>query len=131
MSRLTGRPEIVKAAVESIAFQITDVLNAMIGDSGMNIKELRVDGGATNNKYLMQFQSDLAGVPVQVPGIEELSASGVAYLSGIAADLYDKAGVFKGISYETYEPGMDEQKKQTKYAAWRQAVELVLGSAKE
>lgn len=131
MSRLTGRPEIVKAAVESIAFQIADVLSAMEADSDIDIKELRVDGGPTKNSYLMQFQSDLAGVPVQVPNMEELSASGVACLAGIAADIYDKRGIFKGISYETYKPKMDERKKQAKYAAWRQALELVLGKVPE
>lgn len=129
MSRLTGKPEIVKAAVESIAFQITDVLNAMKADSGIDIKELRVDGGPTNNKYLMQFQSDVAGACVQVSGTEELSAAGAAYLAGIAAELYNKDEIFEGISYNTYEPEMDELRKNAKYTAWRQAVGLVLGSA--
>ena len=94
ITRTTGRAEIVRAGLESIAYQITDVVNAMSEESGIKIQELRVDGGPTRNKYLMQFQSDIADVTVQVPSAEELSGIGAAYAAGIAAGIFDREKVF-------------------------------------
>lgn len=94
MSRITGRNELIKAALDSIALQIQAVLEAMEKDSGMEIREVRVDGGPTRNAYLMQAQSDLSGLRVAVAETEELSALGAAYLAGIGAGLYRKETLF-------------------------------------
>ncbi len=124
MSRTTGRREIVRAALDSIAFQITDVLKAMEQDSGCQLGSLRVDGGPTGNAYLMQVQSDLAEVTVHVSGQEELSAIGAAYLAGIRAGLYQKEKLFAGMQYRQYEPAMPQETREEKYAAWRRAVKM-------
>ena len=126
MSRTTGQPEIVKAAVESIAFQVSDVLKAMRRDSGEVIKELRVDGGPTKNRYLMQFESDIARQKICVSKQEELSAIGVAYMAGIAAGVYDKDKVFSNISYEIYEAKMEAKECQSKSSLWEDAIAMVL-----
>lgn len=128
MTRTTGRKEIIKAAVESIAFQITDVLKAMERDSGIELKELRVDGGPTRNKYLMQFQSDMAEVAVQVPKAEELSAIGTAYLAGIQEMLLDKNKLFEKTNMTSYYAGMDKKEREKKYARWQQALKLCRGN---
>ena len=82
MTRTTKKPELVKAAVECIAYQITDIVNAMSEDAGVKVEELRVDGGPTRNSYLMQFQSDMTRAAVQVPDAEELSGMGPDFCSG-------------------------------------------------
>lgn len=91
MSRTTGKKEIVKAALECIAYQINDVVQAMKQSANIQIHELRADGGPTRNGYLMQFQSDLLGVAVRVPEAEELSGIGAAYAAGLAVGLYDES----------------------------------------
>ncbi len=122
MSRTTGRAEVIKAAVESIAFQITDVLKAMEEDSQISIHELRVDGGPTRNKYLMQFQSDMAGVCVQVPQVEEFSALGVAYLAGIRAGVCKKEQLFAKREVTIYKEAMSKEEQQNKYQMWKEAL---------
>lgn len=126
MSRTTKRAELVKAGLESIAYQITDVIKAMEKDSGISIAELRVDGGPTKNSYLMQFQSDIAQIPVQVPSAEELSGIGAAYMAGISAGLYDLKSVFSGIERKKFVPEMEGQVRETKYEGWKEAVSKVL-----
>ena len=126
MSRTTKKAELVKAGLESIAYQITDVLNAMCEESGIEISELRVDGGPTKNKYLMQFQSDMAGISVQVPSTEELSGMGAAYAAGIAAGVYGKDKVFQQMQRVIFLPQMDEQTRIKKYNGWQKAVHQVL-----
>lgn len=126
MSRTTKKAEIVKAAVESIAQQITDVFEAMELDFGTSIEEARADGGPTKNTYLMQLQSDLSGACVLASDTEELSAIGTAYLAGITVGLYDKIEVFENLTYRNYQPGMDEEKKQAKRGAWKAAVKSIL-----
>ena len=125
MSRTTRKPEIVKAALECIAFQITDVVQAMSEDAEMKVEELRVDGGPTRNGYLMQFQSDLMQTKVQIPEAEELSGIGPAYAAGLALGLWDMA-VFDKISRQTYEPKMNAETAGQKYDGWREAVRKVL-----
>lgn len=126
MTRSTGRAEVIKASVESIAYQITDVLKVMELASNTEIKELRVDGGPTRNKYLMQFQSDLADTTVCVASSEELSAIGAGYMAGIAVGLYDKEEVFQNLSYQSYKPEMSSRDRDMKYEAWKKAVAIVL-----
>lgn len=126
MSRTTRKAELVKAGLESIAYQITDVVEAMAQDSGIPITELRVDGGATKNTYLMQFQSDIVQIPVRVPSAEELSGIGAAYMAGISAGIYDKETIFAGISHTKYLPKMRENVRNEKYSGWKEAVRKIL-----
>ena len=126
ITRTTGRAEIVKAAVECIAYQIADIVKAMSEDSGIQISELRVDGGPTKNKYLMQFQSNILDIPVQVPSMEELSGIGAAYAAGIALEFYDKTKVFNEIKRLKFSPKMQQEERQKRYEGWKNAVNLVL-----
>lgn len=126
MSRTTGKAELAKAAVESIAHQIADVYEAMKLDYGREIPVLRADGGPTANRYLMQFTGDMTGAHVLVTGMQELSAVGVAYLAGITAGLYEKEKVFENISYLGYAAKMGASEREAKRGAWREAVNAVL-----
>lgn len=126
MTRTTKRAEIVRAGLDCIAYQITDVIEAMSEESGIAIGELRVDGGPTRNRYLMQFQSDMAHVTVQVPSAEELSGIGAAYAAGIAVGLYVRDEVFAKMSRTKFEPAMDAETRNEKYEGWKHAVSQVL-----
>ena len=126
MSRTTKKAELVKAGLESIVYQITDVVKAMEKDSGIPIAELRVDGGPTKNTYLMQFQSDIAGIPVQVPSAEELSGIGAAYAAGISAGIYDLKTIFAGIERKKFVPNMKNDVRDKKYSGWKEAVAKIL-----
>ena len=126
MTRTTKRAEIVRAGLDCIAYQITDVICAMSEESGIAIGELRVDGGPTRNRYLMQFQSDIADVTVQVPSAEELSGIGAAYAAGIAAGIYRREELFTRMSRTRFVPAMDKETRQNKYRGWKQAVSQVL-----
>ena len=121
MTRTTGRNELCKAALESIAYQITDILSAMEKDSGIKISELRVDGGPTRNRYLMQFQADLADCCVSVPDMEEFSALGVSYMAGQKAGIMDDS-VFTNCERKIYNPDMTEEKRLQKKALWEEAI---------
>lgn len=125
MTRTTKKPELVKAAVECIAYQITDIVNAMSEDAGVKVEELRVDGGPTRNSYLMQFQSDMTRAAVQVPDAEELSGMGPAFAAGIALGLWDE-NIFNKLNRTKYEPEMNEKEAEQKYLGWKKAVERVL-----
>ncbi|RGY99055.1 glycerol kinase [Clostridium sp. AM58-1XD] len=129
MSRTTGKNEIVKAALESIALQIQAVLGAMEKDSGINIKELRVDGGPTRNSYLMQLQSDLSKLNVAVAKIEELSAMGAACLAGIGAGIFKQSELFSEEGRMIYSPQMTEEEREEKAGNWNEAIRLVCTAA--
>lgn len=126
MSRTTRKEEIVKAGLDSIVYQITDVLQSMSEETGIAIKELRVDGGPTRNGYLMQFQSDIAGVLVQVPSAEELSGIGAAYAAGLAVGIYHKDSIFSQMKRTQFIPFMAEDVRKEKYQGWQEAVAKVL-----
>ena len=126
MTRMTKKAEFVKAGLESIAFQITDVIKTMEKESEIQIQELRVDGGPVKNSYLMQFQSDMANIPVYVPKVEELSGIGAAYMAGIGTGLYEKESLFKKIDYQIYSPVMSETEQNDRYQGWLSAVNKVL-----
>ena len=126
MSRSTGKKEIVKAACESIAYQIRDVIDAMRRDTGLPIRELCVDGGPTRNRYLMQFQSDIADASVSIPDAEELSVLGAVFLAGISAGLWKKDEMYGSISYEYYRPGMEETVREAKIGGWKEAIGKLL-----
>ena len=121
MTRTTGKNEIVRAALDCIAYQITDIVSAMGKSAGLPIHELRVDGGPTRNAYLMQFQSDLLHIPVRVPDAEELSGIGAAYMAGLAVGLYDGA-VFDQLNRVSFSPDMAPAIREKKLAGWQEAV---------
>ena len=121
MTRSTGKNEIVKAALDCIVYQITDIVEAMRSSSGITISGLRVDGGPTRNKYLMQFQSDMLNIPVRVPDAEELSGIGAAYCAGISSGLYGD-NVFGNLKRVLYEPDMAEDERKILYDGWKNAV---------
>ena len=126
ITRVTGRNELVRACVDCIAYQITDLVALMRTESGFPVAELRVDGGPTANEYLMQFQSDIAETIVRIPELAELSGMGSAFLAGIAVGLYDEETVFTGIEHTEYRPEMAEMPREQKLAGWKEAVEQVL-----
>lgn len=121
ITRTTGKAEIVRAGVECIAYQITDVVRAMEEDAGARVNTLRVDGGPTKNGYLMQFQSDILGADVLVPDAEELSGIGAAYAAGIAMGIYTM-DLFKLMKRKRYSKKMDENLREKKYIGWSKAV---------
>ena len=124
MTRATGKNEVVRAALDCIAYQITDIVKAMGESAGTPIGELRVDGGPTRNTYLMQFQSDMMGIPVRIPDSEELSGIGAAYAAGLACGLYDE-NVFNVLKRTSYAPNMAETVRAEKYTGWQDAVRRV------
>ena len=99
-------------------------LKRMEADSGIKVQELRVDGGPTGNRYLMQFQSDMARVPVRVPQMEELSGIGAAYAAGLALGLYDEH-IFERDAKAYYRPEITAEIAEKKYAGWLEAVDKV------
>lgn len=121
MDRTTRKSEIVRAALDCIAYQITDIVKAMNEDSKIKLSELRVDGGPTKNNYLMQFQSDIAGCDVLVPNQEELSGIGVAYMAGIYTGVWTKE-IFGKMKRKIHQPKMDQKKAKFKYDGWKAAV---------
>lgn len=125
ISRLTGKAEIVKAALDSIAYQITDIVKAMEQDTGRKLLQLRTDGGPTRNGYLMQFQSDLLEASVQCSETEELSAVGAGYMAGIAYGIWNK-DILQGLSRRDYIPKMYAETARRKYQCWQDTVRLVL-----
>ena len=125
MDRTTQRKEIVRAGLECIAYQIADIVFAMEEDCGLEIRDLRVDGGPTRNQYLMQFQSDILQAEVHVPKQEELSGIGAAYMAGIALGFWGNE-VFERIEDKTYMPILGRWQRDAKYKGWQQAVRSVL-----
>ncbi len=121
ITRGTSREHIIRATLEALAYQSKDVLDAMIADSGTDLKTLRVDGGAVKNDFLMQFQSDILGVPVERPVVQETTALGAAYLAGLAVGYWkDKEEIAKQWKNEkTFQHEMDEQTREELYAGWK------------
>lgn len=126
MSRTTKRAEIVRAGVECIAYQIADVVNAMEEEAGICIEELRVDGGPTRNRYLMQFQSDITSTEVLVPTEEELSGIGAAYAAGISVGIFNREEILAKIKRTIFTPSMEDRVRIEKYNGWKVAVEKAL-----
>ncbi len=126
MSRTTARAEVVRAGLECIAYQITDIVKLMQEAADIERIELRVDGGPTRNCLLMQFQSDILNCPVMVPQAEELSGIGAAYAAGLGAGIYSEE-IFSRMQYTGFEPNMEESIRTSKYNGWLDAVHMVLG----
>ncbi|SFL52836.1 glycerol kinase [Gracilibacillus orientalis] len=125
LTRGTTKEHFIRATLESIAYQTKDVLGAMIEDSGIEVKSLRVDGGAVENNLLMQFQSDILDVPVERPEVIETTASGAAYLAGIAVGYWDNKEEITNQwkVNKRFESEMDDQERKELYAGWQKAVE--------
>ena len=124
LTRGSGRAQIVRATLESIAYQSRDVVDAMGADAGLALRGLRVDGGAAANDFLMQFQADILGVAVQRPAITETTALGAAFLAGIAAGFWcDQAEIAGQWRVErVFEPRMSVDEREGRYALWQRAV---------
>ncbi len=121
----TTREHIVRATLESMAYQVKDNLDVMIGDSGIEIEVMRVDGGASVNEFLMQFQADILGIPVDVPEITETTALGAAYLAAYGVGEFKSLNDIKGKwrLRKRYEPSMDEKTRKKLLDKWHKAVE--------
>jgi glycerol kinase len=126
VTRTTGHDEIVRACLESIAYQIGDVVDAMRADTGLTVDELRVDGGPTANGYLMQFQADVSDARVSVSSVAELSAAGAAQVTGLAAGLYHGHEVTDQIQRTLYQPTMEPARRARKLDGWRAALAQAL-----
>lgn len=128
LTRDTTREQIIRAALKSIALQSMDVIEAMQGDTGKNIKELRVDGGATQNNFLMQFQADILGIPVMLPEITESTALGAAYLAGITVGLYKNIeDIAKSNKIATRsDPVMNDSVRSHEINLWKKAIKKLL-----
>jgi glycerol kinase len=133
LTRGSTRAHIARAALESIAFQSAELLGAMQRDAGQPLTELRVDGGATANDLLMQFQADLLGVPVVRPRVRETTALGAAYLAGLATGYWgsteDVAGNWQ--VERVFEPGMGRDEATARMASWARAVDRSRGWAQD
>ncbi len=129
ITRGTTKAHLARAALEGVAYQVTDILQAMQADAGVKLKELRVDGGASNNNLLMQFQSDLLGVPVVRPKVTETTALGAAYLAGLGVGFWKNpseiAKQWKAESH--FKPGMKAAERKKLTTGWNKA----LGRAKK
>ncbi len=124
LTRGAGKAHLARAALESIAYQTVDAVRAIERACGIELPELRADGGATANHWLMQFQADLLGVPVVVPEIAETTALGAAYLAGVGIGHWTVDQVRRhGEEKSRYEPRMGEDERETLLAEWRRALE--------
>ncbi len=128
LTRGTTRNHIIRATLESIAYQTRDVLEVMRTDSGIELKELRVDGGACANDFLMQFQSDILGVPVERPEIIETTALGAAYLAGLAVGFWKDQSMIaeRRKVNRKFLPSMSEDKRKELYSNWKKAVKRAM-----
>ena len=125
MTRGTNRRHIVRAVLESIAYQTRDVLDAMEKDSGITLNDLEADGGASASDFLMQFQADILNASIRIPAVKEATALGAAYLAGLAVGVYqDMDEIRNRHSIEkTFEPSMDKRTSAILYKGWQRAVD--------
>jgi glycerol kinase len=128
MSRNTGKAHIMRAAVESIAYQVKDVIELMGTESSINIKELKVDGGATANSFLMQFQADMLGVNVIASNVSELSSMGSVYLAGLGIGVWNSLDEISKLNQENelFEPMIAIDLRNEWYQGWKRTVNSVL-----
>ena len=125
LTRGTEKEHFIRATLESLCYQTRDVMEAMSKDSGIEVQNLRVDGGAVKNNFIMQFQADIVNTPVERPEIQETTALGAAYLAGLAVGFWeskdDIANRWK--LEEEFEPKMEEEQRTKLYKGWKKAVE--------
>jgi glycerol kinase len=133
ITRGTTRAHIARATLESICYQTRDVVEAMQRDSGIKLKEVRVDGGAVNNSFLMQFQSDILGVPVEVPLLTETTSLGAAYLAGLAVGFWDgrEELASRWKMKARYEPRINAEERDRLHGRWLKAVNRAKDWARE
>ena len=133
ITRGTTKNHIIRATLESIALQVCDVIDAMKADAGMDIRALRVDGGASANNFLMQFQSDMLDAPVNRPVCVESTAIGAAYLAGLAVGYWsNKEDVMKNQQLDrVFSPSISKEERAQKRKGWNKAVKYAYGWAKE
>jgi len=124
LTRGAKKEHLVRAALESMAYQTYDVLNAMEQDSGIRLQALKVDGGACANNFLMQFQADVLDTPVERPAVIETTALGAAYLAGLAVGYWKDLDDINssGIAPTTFTPNMEAEKREHVTAGWHKAV---------
>jgi len=128
LTRDTGKDHLIKATLESLAYQTKDILNAMQEDAGLKLASLKVDGGACANNILMQFQADILGTEVERPEVIESTALGAAYLAGIESGLWKKEEITKNRKVEKrFTPSMDDVKRTKLYKGWQKAVQRTIG----
>jgi len=130
ITRGTGRRHLVRAALEAMAYRTRDVLEAMTKDSGIKVRELRVDGGASSNDFLCQFQADILNARVIRPKVIETTSLGAAYLAGLATGYWKNTGQIKKRrrTDKVFLPKMRAQKRELLYKGWREAVRRTLSS---
>jgi glycerol kinase len=128
LTRFVNRGHVARAALESTAFQTRDVVDAVVGDTGRQLEEIRVDGGMTRNAMLMQFQADILGIPVVRPKVVETTALGAAYAAGLATGLWKSRDDLREHWQEDvrFEPGMPEDERARRYRLWQKAVSKAL-----
>jgi glycerol kinase len=126
MTRSTGKAEICKAVLESIGYQVADVVRAMVKDCGSEINYMGVSGGPSKNNYLMQFQSDIIGCDIGVPSNEEMTCLGAAFISGIALGLTDRAQISKAYDRKVFKPVISDQNRLECIDRWNLAVKQAL-----
>lgn len=132
LTRGTSKAHVIRATLESLAYQTKDVLEAMEKDSGIQLKALRVDGGASANNLLMQFQADILGVPVERPKIIETTALGAAYLAGLATGFWSKSDLERKWQLdEAFEPQMADSERNKLYGGWQKAVKRTMNWEQE
>ena len=133
ITRGVNKYHIIRATLESLAYQVNDVLTAMKADSGIELSALKVDGGASANNFLMQTQADIIGAPVNRPQCVETTAMGAAYLAGLAVGYWaNKEEVVKNWAIdEIFEPTIDKVKRESMVKGWNKAVKYAYGWAKE
>lgn len=132
LTRGTRREHLVRAALEAMAYSTLEVIRAMEADSGIPLAELRVDGGAAQNDWLMQFQADVLGAPVRRPAIVEATALGAAGLAGLATGVWESGSDFVHAQAEAtvFEPSMRSEEREESVRGWRRAVDAVRGWTK-
>ena len=125
ITRGTGKAHIIRAALESIAYQSADLVAAMERDAGIKINSLRVDGGASANDFLMQFQSDILGVKLQRPAVVETTALGAAYLAGLSCGYWGSIEELESQrkTEREFVPAMNGEDRTAALSGWRTAVE--------
>src|ERR671911_523259 len=124
LTRGSGRAHLARAALESMCYQTRDAVEAMEADSGIDIPTFKADGGAAANRWMMQFQADILGTPVEVPETLETTARGAAYLAGLATGFWEDREELKNRwrLRRRYEPQMDEEERERLYGRWKEAV---------
>lgn len=131
LTRGSSRAHIVRATLEAIAYQVKDVVEAMGAEANLTVPVLRVDGGGTANSFLMQFQADILGIPIQCGVVAETTALGAGYLAGLAVGIWHDTDDISRLwrAARTYEPAMSDDQRNSLYADWKRAVQRAKGWA--